>query len=133
MEANDNKPKTSQDYYREAREHFDKGDMDGVLANLNEALRIKPDFATALNNRGIVWKNKREYEKALADLEEAIRLKPDFTYALNSRGIIKLKKGEYDKAIMDFDRILRIDPNNHMAIQNMAIAIKRKNAQKGRG
>ena len=59
MEANDNKPKTASDYYRKAREQFDKGDMDGVLANLNEALRIKPDFVTALNNRGIVWKNRR--------------------------------------------------------------------------
>ena len=66
--------------------------MDGVPASLNEALRIKPNYATALNNRGIVWS----------------------------------EKGEHNKAIMNFERILLIDPNNHMAIQNMAIAIKRK-------
>ena len=86
MEANDNKPKTASDYYRKAREQFDKGDMDGVLASLNEALRIKPDFAIALNNRGIVWGEKGEYDNVIKDMSEATRLKPG--YAACSSNVI---------------------------------------------
>ena len=45
------KPSTTEASLRYAR-----GDLDGALADYNQAIRLKPDFATALTNRDLVLK-----------------------------------------------------------------------------
>jgi tetratricopeptide (TPR) repeat protein len=52
-------------------------DIDEKLRFYNEALRLKPDYAEAFNNRGIARVAKGDLERALQDFNEALRLKPD--------------------------------------------------------
>ena len=63
--------------------------MEGALQDYNEAIRLKPDYADAFNNRGIARKAKGDLEGALQDYNEAIRLKPDFAEAFNNRGNVR--------------------------------------------
>ena len=98
--------------------------------NLNEAMQmyskaieIKPDYAAAFNNRGIInakglddWgvpdsAFKPDFEKALADITEAIRLRPyDAAYYFNRHTIYK-KIGEYEKAKSDFTNAIGFSSN----------------------
>jgi tetratricopeptide (TPR) repeat protein len=55
-----------------------KGDYQQAIADYSEAIRLKPDYPTAFNNRGNAYKNLKQYDKAIADYSEAIRLKPDY-------------------------------------------------------
>jgi tetratricopeptide (TPR) repeat protein len=37
---------------------------------------VKPDYAAAYFNRGVVWMAMREYDRAIADFEKAAELDP---------------------------------------------------------
>ncbi len=62
-----------------------KGDLDGALAALNEAVQIAPDNADALVYRGNVRLLRNEPAEALADYEAALRLQPGDSAALKGR------------------------------------------------
>jgi len=61
-----------------AQQWFERGfaavDIDERLRFYNEAIRLKPDYADAFNNRGIARGAKGDIEGALQDYNEAIRL-----------------------------------------------------------
>ena len=63
-----------------AQQWFERGfaavDIDEQLRFYNKAIRLKPDYALAFNNRGIARRAKGDIEGALQDFNGAIRLKP---------------------------------------------------------
>ena len=98
-----------------------------VLAN-NEAIRLKPDYADAYNNRGNAKQKLGQYDAAVADYDEAIRLNPDMAEAYNNRGTVKQKLGQYDAAIADCNEAIRLNPNLADAYSNRG-AVKQKLGQ----
>jgi tetratricopeptide (TPR) repeat protein len=50
------------------------GDLDGALAVYQEAIRLKPDFAMAYNNRGNTYAALEQFDKAVADFSKALEL-----------------------------------------------------------
>ena len=48
-----------------------------ALTEVNEALRLSPQYSYAFNTRGEVYENKGEFDKALADFRAALGLDPD--------------------------------------------------------
>jgi lipoprotein NlpI len=47
------------------------------MADFDQALKINPNYAEAYNNRGIVYRNKGDYNKAIADFEAVLRIDPN--------------------------------------------------------
>src|SRR5262249_6821051 len=81
---------------------------EGALRDLDEAIRLKPDFPEAYNNRGHARGNKGDLEGALRDLDEAIRGKPDFASAYYNRALIWQATKEFVSAIGDYERDLAL-------------------------
>ena len=44
-----------------------KGDLDGAMADYNQAIKLSPNYALAYNNRGNVRKKKGDLNGAMAD------------------------------------------------------------------
>jgi tetratricopeptide (TPR) repeat protein len=86
----------------------EKGDLDGALADYEEALRLRPDFGEALNNRALIRKKRGDLTGALADLDAAARASPSSPEIYNSRGGVKRARGDLDGAVADFDAALRL-------------------------
>jgi tetratricopeptide (TPR) repeat protein len=63
---------------------------------------VKPDFASALSNRGFAFVALKEYDKATADLDAAIRLVPKLR--------AELGKGDVAAARADTEEAIRLDP-----------------------
>jgi tetratricopeptide (TPR) repeat protein len=71
---------------------------------------LKPDYVSALNNRGNIYIRKGEYQKAVADLNEALRLNPKYVYGYKSRAFFYERMGETERAAADRDKVKELDP-----------------------
>ena len=90
-----------------------KGDYDRAIQDYDQAVRLKPDDAAALNNR--CWARavaNKALEAALSDCNESLRLRPDDAGTMHSRGFVHFRMGRYDEAIADFDNSLSRDPKS---------------------
>ncbi len=86
--------------------HREKSDWGAMIDAYDEAIRLKPDYADAYYNRGVVKERLGQYEAALADLNQAIRLEPDDAEAYNNRGNVKIYLGNLNEAREDYQKAL---------------------------
>ena len=82
-----------------------------LLADFDEAISLKSDFAQAYNDRGSTKKALGRYDDALADYDKAICLKPELTLAHVNRGILKADLGRKDEARGDLETALELARN----------------------
>lgn len=92
-------------------ERGNKNDPEGALSDYDEAIRLNPSNAKALNNRGASYFEKSEYDRAIQDLDQAIKLQPDYSRAFRNRGDAYRKKGDRDHAIADYQKALSFNPD----------------------
>ena len=83
-----------------------------------EALKIKPNWDWAYNNRGCAYDNLGQNERAIQDYDKAIELNPNGAKAYNNRGLAYAKLGQYERAIQDFDKAIELNPNLYQAYYN---------------
>ena len=91
------------------------GDLDGALADINEAIRLDPSLPSGLIDRTVVWRAKGDLDRAIADGTEAIRLAkanaptnimtPPGSVLISAylhRALAYEAKGDYPRAREDF-------------------------------
>jgi tetratricopeptide (TPR) repeat protein len=93
----------------EGVKRLNKGDYDGAIAYLNDAIRFYPKSAIAYNSRGNGYYHKNDYDHAIADYTQAIRRDSQFAIAYSDRGDAYEKKGELQWAMADYRLALRFD------------------------
>lgn len=96
-------------------------DYTRALADMDEAIKLQPQFAGFFINRSFLRYNLDDYFGAMADLDYAIQLEPLNTTALFNRGLLRMEVNDNNKAIDDFDRIISLEPDNHRALYNRAL------------
>ncbi|HZD47608.1 MAG TPA: tetratricopeptide repeat protein [Silvibacterium sp.] len=105
-----------------AQEWFEKGlnstDPDEQIRCYGEAIRLKPDFASAFNNRGLARCGNGDPDGALEDYDQAIRLEPGYAGAFYNRGLACEDKGDLDGALQDYDQAIRLKPDFAIAFHN---------------
>jgi len=119
---------TAQEWFERA---VNAANLDEKLRFYSEAIRLKPDYAEAFNNRGVARVDKGDLEGAQQDWSEAIRLKPDYALPFNNRGNARKAKGDMQGALQDYDEAIRLEPDNIEAFNNRAIARYAKGDMKG--
>jgi len=77
--------------------------------------------ASAYNERGLVWYERKSLDRAIADFNQALKINPNLVDALINRGSALRSKGDLDRAIADFDEAIRIDSNAATALHNRTL------------
>ncbi len=103
-----------------------QGQTDEAISQLQEAIRLKPDFADAHNNLGTAIGEKGQNDGAISQFMEAIRLKPDYAEAHHNLGVAFLKQGQIDEAISQLQETIRLRPGYAEACNNFGIALGMK-------
>jgi tetratricopeptide (TPR) repeat protein len=102
----------AEEKYNSGTDKYNKGDLDGALADYNEAIRLDPNLAIAYMNRGAVYAARNEFDMAIEDSTKALELKlskvEDQATAYTNRGAAYVGNGELDKAIADTDEAIRL-------------------------
>jgi tetratricopeptide (TPR) repeat protein len=88
---------------------------------LNEAIRLKPDYAEAYNARGAAYGLLGQNQLAIQDYDTAIRLRPDYAEAYSNRGAAYVHLGQHQRAIQDYDTAIRLKPDYAEAYENRGI------------
>jgi tetratricopeptide (TPR) repeat protein/serine/threonine protein kinase len=88
-----------------------KGDYQAAVTAYTEVIRLKPDYAEALNNQGWAYGNLGQWEKAVADFTEAIRVKPEYAEAYSGRGWAYYSTNQYQNAVNDCTEAIRLKPD----------------------
>ena len=74
-------------------QHNKAKEYDYAIYCYTEAIRLKPDYASAYNNRGLAHYEKGDLDAAIKDYNETIRLKPDHARAFNNSRQFLYAKG----------------------------------------
>lgn len=89
--------------------------LESCTAVIKAGLGTPQNLAIALNSRGNVYLNLKDYDRAIADYDQAIELNAKYAVAFSNRGAAYRSKGRYDRAIQDYDRAIEIIPNYAVA------------------
>ena len=92
-----------------------------AIADYDEAIRLRPDFPEAYNNRGAAKRDLGRHGDAIADYDEAIRLRPDFPEAYYNRGRTKIASDRNTDGKIDLETALELAQKaNNMVIKSRA-------------
>ena len=97
-------------------------DVEEKIEPYKKAIRIKPGFAMAHYNLGLVYGKSGMYKEAIEVYKQVIRIKPSFAVAHYNLGVACLKSGRYKEAILALKHAIRIGPNYVDAHYNLGAA-----------
>jgi tetratricopeptide (TPR) repeat protein len=83
------------------------------IAYLTISVTLKPDYASAWNNRSHAYYNLGMFHQALADAEQALKYAKHPGFLVN-RAVAYVGLGEYRKALADLDAAVAMDRFNPM-------------------
>ena len=105
--------------------------FDKAIADFSEALRQKPDFLIAMENRSIANQQAGRPDPALADLAEVIRRDPKNARHFVRRAQLHGMKQEFDESFKDFDAAIALEPKNaEILVQRGDLFAERKQYEK---
>ena len=103
-----------------------EGRVDESLAQVRQALALKPDYREAYVNLGNVLSIKGEPAAAIAAYQKALEIEPAFALAWNNLGLALLKAGRLDEAIAHFQKALELKPSLSVARFDLGHALMLK-------
>jgi tetratricopeptide (TPR) repeat protein len=98
------------------------GDMESAARHLNEALRLKPDYAEAHHNLGLYFYRLGRVQEAVSHYEQALQFRPDLAVGHNNLGNLLVQTGKVREGIQHLKQALRLRPDYPEAYYNLGVA-----------
>jgi tetratricopeptide (TPR) repeat protein len=98
-----------------------KGDRPHAMHQVEQAIRIDPDFGGAYLVRSRLQAEAGDYERAFADADRAVRLLPKDATALNTRCWYGAISGRLDRALADCNAALELAPKDPNILDSRAL------------
>lgn len=122
---------SSQQYYEQGIELFDKGKLRKAEAYLTKSIELEKRVPLPLYSRAHLKNATGRKQEALEDYNDALTLDPNFYEAYENRGAIKDELGDYDGAIADYSKSLEINTKSSVSYLNRGNSKYRKGDKKG--
>jgi len=87
----------------------------------NRAIELKPDFAQAYYNLGVIDQFKGNYRQAAAYYDQTVNLDPGYWPAWNNLGNTLMSLGDKEYALKAFEKTLHLNPDHWPSQYNIAI------------
>jgi protein O-mannosyl-transferase len=102
------------------------GNIEEVIHQYQEAVRIKPDYAQGRINFGLALGQFGRSEEAIAQLREGLRLEPSFLDGHYLLGLALVQNGQIDEGIREFREALLVNPDHADTHNDLGLALGRK-------
>ena len=104
---------------------WQNGKTEDAIEHMEQALRLKPDFAEAHNNLGNALFQSGRRQEAIKQYEQALQLKPDFPGAHYNLGVVLEQAGRMQEAMGQWEQAVRIKPDYVEALNSLGVALCR--------
>ena len=89
-----------------------------ALKKSDQAMVLNPKRALTYHNRGMAYRDLRQYERAIQDYNKAIELNPKDDVVYNNKGLAHNDLKQYERAIKAYDRSIELDSNDYVPYSN---------------
>ncbi len=86
-------------------------DFDNAKKYYQQAVKLKPDYAEAINNVGTIYYTEKSYRRAISQYRKALRLAPRSATVLSNLGTALFARKQLDEAMKMYQQALAIDPD----------------------
>ena len=98
-----------------------EGRMAEAVQYFQEALRVSPDHAVALQNLGNAYRQQKRWGEARATLQRAVEVAPDDPEANYSLGMVFAQLDDSENAAQYLKRALQLRPGYPEALNNLGV------------
>lgn len=77
--------------------------------SFERAVKLKKDYAEAMNNIGVIYYQQEDYKKAIAQYKKALEIRPAASFYSNL-GSVYFAQKKFDEATAEYLEALRLDP-----------------------
>jgi serine/threonine-protein kinase len=106
-------------YVTLGRIHDDSGQHDLAISEFQQALRLDPRNADALNGTAHAYENASRIKDAEAAYQKAAALRPDYWDGYNTLGLFYDRQRRYDESITQLQHALTLTPDNAQVYFNL--------------
>ena len=99
-----------------------KGQYETAIRDYDQAIRIRPDFAIALNNRAWAYFKWGRGEHGLDDVERSLRLDPSSYHSFDTRAHIRQWMGDTTAAMRDYEIAMRLGGERFIKLYQCGLA-----------
>jgi len=106
-------PQTAQDYLKSAIDHFQRGETDASMAEVNKALHVNANSVDALYLRAAIRNKMGDTAGVLANYNKIIELTPSalgVEVVYHNRSMLRLQSNDVNGALEDLDKAVCINP-----------------------
>ncbi|MCE7056378.1 tetratricopeptide repeat protein [Algoriphagus sp. AGSA1] len=109
----------SKDFNNQAVQFFMNGELEKAKESYHKALEKNPKNATSLNNLGLLYHQKQDFETAIQYFNQAVKIEKKPVYYLNT-GNSYAMKGDLAKAENYYQKAINLNPNYTSAYISLA-------------
>ncbi len=102
------------------------GDLDGARDQIEKALQIKPNYAGAHYNLGMIMLYRHDFEKAQEEFNFALQANKLDPMAWNALGVAQVNLGKTDEAIANYRHAIELNPSFAEAFTDLGAALLQK-------
>jgi tetratricopeptide (TPR) repeat protein len=115
-------------HYSRANALRELAQYEEAVASYDKAIAMKPDYAEAYNNRGLVaLKLMDRYSEALASFDKAIELNANYGEAYDNRAVALRGLNQFEEALKSHDEAIALKPDHAIAYDNRGATLQELN------
>lgn len=116
-------------YFHRATIRYQQGRPAESIADLQQALSLKPDFFEAHYNLALAYSEgcatNQQRQQAITEAEAAVQLAPSSAQAHALLGDLYRQQGRYPEAIAELEAAVQLDPADATTLEGLAAAYQR--------
>jgi len=103
--------------------------LDNARKYYEQAVRLKPDYAEAINNLGTVYYAQRSFAKAIRYYRKALKYAPNSASIYSNLGTAYFARKKYKEAMETYQTALKLDPNVFENHSSYGVLLEERNVE----